>query len=179
MPSWTVSMLSGLPNSFYRGVQIELAICGFLFERFLQQRNAMLRIKGVRGYDVVRNGSGRFAKHVGNDSIKGYIANSEHILIAVFFAGFAGNQLETIPHELPQDADVFAGDETAGNKPDSEQVADPLGTFRVVLVSFDGLDLLGVCYGDVDGILQKVEHGNPILPGRFRHPSSYSPKARP
>ena len=27
MPFWTVSMLSGLPNSFYRGVQLELAIC--------------------------------------------------------------------------------------------------------------------------------------------------------
>ena len=37
----------------------------------------------------------------------------------------------------------------------------------VVLVAFNGFDPLGVCDGDVDGILQKVEHGNPIFPGRF------------
>jgi hypothetical protein len=30
-------------------------------------------------YDIVRDGSGRFAKYVGDDSIKGDIADSEHI----------------------------------------------------------------------------------------------------
>ena len=34
-----------------------------------------------------------FAKHVGNDSIKGYITNSESVLKAVLFTTFAGNKL--------------------------------------------------------------------------------------
>jgi hypothetical protein len=89
------------------------------------------------------------------------------ILIAVLLAGFAGNQFGAVPRILPQGADVLAGDKAAGNKPDSEQVPDPPGVFGVVLVPLDGFDPFGVCDGDADGILQKVEHGNPILPGRF------------
>lgn len=85
----------------------------------------MLRFKRVRVYNVVRDGSGGLAKHVRNDSIKGYVADREHILIAVFLAGFAGYQLESIPCVLTQDADVFGGDETAGNKSYSKQIADP------------------------------------------------------
>ena len=88
-------------------------------------------------------------------------------MIAVFLAGFAGYQFEAIPRILSQNADVLAGDKAAGDKSDSEQVADPFRILGVVLVAFNGFDPLGVCDGDVDGILQKVEHGNPIFPGRF------------
>jgi len=80
----------------------------------------MFRVKSVRIYDVVRDGRGGYAKHIGNDSIKGDIANREHILIAVFLAGFAGHQFEAIPRILPQYTDVFAGDKAAGNKSYSE-----------------------------------------------------------
>ena len=88
-------------------------------------------------------------------------------MIAVLLAGFARYQLEAIPRIFPQDADVFAGDKTAGNESDSEQVANPLRIFGIVLVSFDSLNPFGVCDGNINGILQKVKHGNPIFPGRF------------
>ena len=47
MPSWTVSMLSDLPNSFYRGVQIELAICVFQDVRQTEQPFAAPRPAAV------------------------------------------------------------------------------------------------------------------------------------
>ena len=64
---------------------------------------------------LVRDGSGGFAKHVGNDS---NIANGKHVLITVFLTGFVGNQLESVSCVLPQYTDVFARDKTAGNKPE-------------------------------------------------------------
>jgi len=88
-------------------------------------------------------------------------------LITVLLAGFVGNQLEAIPGILSEYTYFLAGDKAAGNKPDTEQIADPLGIFGVVLVPADGLDPFGIGDGDVYGILQQVGHGNPIFPGRF------------
>jgi hypothetical protein len=85
----------------------------------------MLRVKEIGFYKVVRDGSGGFAKHVGNDSIKGYIADGKNILEPVLFAGFAGNKLKPVTGILPQDSYRFAGDKTAGNKAEAKQVADP------------------------------------------------------
>jgi hypothetical protein len=51
----------------------------------MKKRGAVNRIKGIRGNQVVRDGRGRFTKHVGDDNIKGYIANSESILKTVLF----------------------------------------------------------------------------------------------
>jgi len=102
--------------------------------------------------DVVRDGRGGNAKHVGNDSIKGDITNSKHILIAVLLTGFAGNQLKTVPGILTQDTDILAWDKAARNKPDTEQVPNPFGILVVILVSFDGSDPFRVCDGDIDGI---------------------------
>lgn len=45
---------------------------------------------------VVCDGRGRFAKHVGNKSIKGYIADSESILETILFTAFTANKFETV-----------------------------------------------------------------------------------
>lgn len=79
----------------------------FLFRRPFQQGSTIFRVKGVRVYDVVRDGGGRFAKHVINDSIQGNIADREHVLIAVLLAGFAGHQLETVTSIFAQDTDIL------------------------------------------------------------------------
>lgn len=100
-------------------------ILRFLFECPAKERYAMLRVKSVRVYNVVRDGRCGFAKHVGNDSIKGNIANGEHILIAVFLTGFTGHQLEAIPCKFPEDTGILVGDKATGNQAETKQVADP------------------------------------------------------
>jgi len=54
----------------------------------LEKRRTVFWVKGIRGNQIVRDGSGRFAKHVGNDSIEGHIADRESILKTILFTGF-------------------------------------------------------------------------------------------
>jgi hypothetical protein len=138
-----------------------------LFDRTFEQANTVLGVKGIGFYKVVSDGSGGFAKHVGNDSIKGYIADGKNILESILFAGFAGNKLKPITGILPQDSDRFAGDITAGNKAEAKQVADPFGIFRIILIAFYCLDPLGIGNGDADGVLKQIEYWHPIFPGRL------------
>jgi len=65
-----------------------------LFDRTFEQADTVPGVKGIGFYKVVSDGSGGFAKHVGNDSIKGYIADGKDILESILFAGFAGNKLK-------------------------------------------------------------------------------------
>jgi hypothetical protein len=76
-----------------------------LFERTFKQTDTLAGFKRIGFYKVVRDGSGRFAKHVGNDSIKGYIADGKSILEPILFAGLAGNKLKPVTGILPQDPD--------------------------------------------------------------------------
>lgn len=62
----------------------------FFLEGFFEQRDTVFGIKRIGVHDVVRDGSGGYAKHVRNDSIKGDITNGEHVLIAVLLTVFAG-----------------------------------------------------------------------------------------
>ena len=127
----------------------------------------MLRGKGIGSYKVVRDGRGRFAKHVGDDSIEGHIADGKNILETILFAGFAGNKLKPITGVLPQDSDRFTGDKTAGNKAEVKQVADPFRIFLIIFVAFYCLDPFGIGNGNVDGILKQIEYWHPIFPRRF------------
>lgn len=56
----------------------------FLFERALEQGNAKSRVKGIAVDKVIRNGRSRLTEHVGDDRVKGDVANGEGILNAVF-----------------------------------------------------------------------------------------------
>ena len=116
-------------------------------------------------FGVVRDGRGRFAKHVGDDSIKGDIANGESVLKAVFFAGFTGNELEAVSRILPQNADVLRRDKAAGNQTEAKEIADPLGVFDIILVALNSSNPLGVGDGNADAVFQQIVNGNIILPG--------------
>ena len=67
---------------------------------------------------VVGDGKGRFAEHVGNDSIKGYIADRESILETILFARFTGNQFKPVARIFAQNLNRLFGDET-GDCPNS------------------------------------------------------------
>ena len=71
--------------------RLDYGISLILFDRTPEQADTVLRVKRIGAYKVVRDESGGFAKHVGNDSIKGYIADGKNILESILFAGFAGN----------------------------------------------------------------------------------------
>ena len=75
----------------------------------------MNRVKGIRGNQVVRDGRGRFAKHVGNDSIKGYIADSEGILKTILFTAFTGNKFGTVAGVFMKNTNWFLGNKTSWN----------------------------------------------------------------
>jgi len=140
-------------------------LVGFLLQGALQQRNAILGVEGILVYKVVRDGRSRFAEHVGNDSIKGDIANGEGVLEAILFARLAGNELEAIPCVLPQNADVLRWDKAAGNQTEAKEIADPLGVFDIILVALHSSNPLGVGDGNADAALQQIVNGNIILPG--------------
>jgi hypothetical protein len=88
-------------------------------------------------------------------------------LIAVLFAGFVGHKFKTIPRKFPKDTYILFGNKTAGNHSETKHVANPLGILVVVLAALNGFDPFGIRNGYVNGIFKQVEHGNPILPGRF------------
>ncbi|EQB20861.1 hypothetical protein UNSWDHB_1811 [Dehalobacter sp. UNSWDHB] len=71
----------------------------------------MYRVKGIRRNQIVRDGRGRFAKHVGDDSIKGYITNSEGILETVLFTTFTGNKFKAVAGVFPKNTNRFIGDQ--------------------------------------------------------------------
>jgi len=60
--------------------------------------------------------------------MKGYIANGESVLESVLFAGFAGDELETIARALPENTDRFWGDKTAWYLAESKKIQDHLSS---------------------------------------------------
>ena len=137
----------------------------FLFERAIEQGNAMLRVKGIAVDKVIRNGRGGFTEHVGNDRVKGDVADGEGVLKAVLLAGLAGNQLVTVAGTLAEDANPLFRDKAAGNETEAEEIADPFGILDVVLVALDGGNPFGVSDGNADGILQQIIDWNVVLAG--------------
>jgi len=144
-------------------------LIGLLFERALKQRGAMLKVEsvGISVYDVVRDGGGRFAKHVGDDSIKGDIANGEGVLEAILFRGLATDQLVAIARVFSENTDGLVRDEGTGNQPKPEEIAYPLGILDVILVALDSGNPLGVGDGNTDIALQQVVDRDVVFPGRF------------
>jgi len=135
-------------------------LVGFLLQGALQQGNAMFWIEGIRVYKVVRDGRGRFAKHIGNDSIKSDIANGESVLKAVLLTRLTGNQLEAVSRILPQNTDVLRRDKAAGNQTEAKKIADPLRILDIILVALNSSNPLGIGDGNVDAVLQQIVNGN-------------------
>jgi hypothetical protein len=133
----------------------------------MKKGRTVYRVKGIRGNQVVRDGRGRFAKHVGDDSIKGYIANSESILKTVLFTAFTANKFVTVSGVFTENTNGFTGNITSRYQTQPEEVSDPLGIFLIILVSFYSLHPFGVGDSDMDGIFQKIVDWDPILPGGF------------
>ena len=105
----------------------------------------MFRVKGFVGCEIIRNRSCGFAKHIGHNRIQCHIADSKRILKAVFLAAFHGNQLIAVAQKLTQDTDIQVWDEAAFHKTNTKQIPDPLGIFRIILVSLYSLYPFGVC----------------------------------
>lgn len=128
----------------------------------------MFRIKGFVGCEVIRDGGCGFTKHIRHDRIQSYIADCERILKAVFLTAFHGNQLIAVAGKLAQNADIQVWDEAAFHKANAKQVSNPLGIFRIILVSLYSLYPFGVRYYDTNtAFFKNVEYRNPILPGGF------------
>jgi hypothetical protein len=89
-------------------------------------------------------------------------------LKAVLFAGFTGNELESISCVLSQNADVFGWDKAAGNQTEAKEVANPFGVFDIILVALNSSNPLGVGDGNADAVLQQIVNGNIILPGALQ-----------
>ena len=132
----------------------------------------MLRIKGLVGCEVIRNSSCGFTKHIGHNRIQCYIADCERILKAVFLAAFHGYQLIAVAGKLTQNADIQVGDEAAFYKANAKQIPNPLGIFRIILVSLYSLYPFWVRYYNPNATLFKdVEYRNPVLSGGFMQTS--------
>lgn len=133
----------------------------------MKKGRTVLRVKEIRGDQVVRDGRGRLAKHVGDDSIKGYIANSESILETIFFTAFAANKFKTISGVFAENTDRFVGDVTSGDQTQTEEVSDPFGVLGIILVSLHSFDPFRIGNSDVDGIFQEIGDRDPIFSGGF------------
>ena len=67
-----------------------------------------------------------------------------------------------------QNTDIQVWDEAAFHKANAKQIADPLGVFRIILVSLYSLYPFGVGNHDLNtAFFKDVEYGNPVLSGGF------------
>jgi hypothetical protein len=109
----------------------------------------------------------RLTEHIGDDGVKGHIANSENVLETVLLAASARHEFETVPRVFAEYADGLVRDEAAGNKAETEKIPYPLGILGIVLVPLDGFDPLGI--GDSNGnpLFKQIVDRNPILAGGF------------
>ena len=126
----------------------------------------MLRVERFVGCQVIRDGGCGFAEHIGHDGVERDIADGKSVLKSVFLAAPHGCELIAITSELTQDADILTGDEAAFDQTDTEQVADPLGIFGVVLVSLYSFHPFGVGDDDPDAApLKDVDNRHPVFAG--------------
>ena len=124
----------------------------------------MLGGKGFVGCEVIRNCSCGFAKHVGHNRIQRHIADCERILKTVFLAAFHRNQFIAVAGKFTENTDIQFWDEATFHKANAEQIADPLGIFRIILVSFYSLYPFGIGNDYTNtAFFQDVEHRDPIL----------------
>jgi len=133
----------------------------------LEKRFTRVRVKFIRGDQIISNGRCRFAEHIGDNCIKSNIADGKGVLETVLFAALAAGQLKTVTGVFTEDTDILTGDKAAGDKAEAEKVANPFGILGIIFVAFYGSDPLGVSNGDIDFIFQKIKDRNPILSGRF------------
>ena len=79
-----------------------------------------------------------------------------------------GDQLIAVASEFTQNADIRFWDEAAFYKANTKQIADPLGIFRIILVSLYSLHPFGICNDDSDTpFFKDVEYRDPVFPGGF------------
>ena len=124
----------------------------------------MLGVKILVGCEVVRNRSCGLAKHIGHDGIKRHIADGKSVLKAVFLAAFHRCEFIAIASQLAENADILVREKSAFHQANTEQISDPLGNLRIILVPFYSLDPFKV--GDDDTyipFLQNVENRDPVL----------------
>ena len=128
----------------------------------------MVRIKGFVGCEVIRNGNCGFTKHIGHNGIQCHVADSKRILKTVLLTASHGCELVAVASKLSQDADVQIWDKAAFHKAKTKQITDPLGIFRIILVSLDSLYPFWIGNNDPDlSLFQNVEYRSPILSGGF------------
>jgi hypothetical protein len=137
----------------------------FLPERALEQGNAIFRVEGLAVDKVIRNSGSGLTEHVGNDRVKSDVANGKGVLEAVLLAGFAGNQLIAVASILAKETNSLVRYKAAGYKSEPEQVADPLGILRVVLITFDGRYPFRIGNRNADGVFQQIVNWNVVFAG--------------
>ena len=111
-----------------------------------------------------RNCGCGLAKHIGHDGIKRHIADGKSVLKAVFLAAFHRCEFIAIASQLAENADILVREKSAFHQANTEQISDPLGNLRIILVPFYSLDPFRV--GDDDTyipFLQNVENRDPVL----------------
>ena len=128
----------------------------------------MIQVKGFVGCEVVRNCSCGFTKHIGHNRIQSHIADSKRILKSVFLAALHGNQLIAVAQKLTQNTDIQFWDEAAFHEANAKQIPDPLGIFRIILVSLYSLYPFRVGNHDTNtALFEDVEYRNPVLSSGF------------
>lgn len=128
----------------------------------------MFWVKGFVGCKVACDGSCGFTKYIGHNRIQCYIADAKRILKAIFLAAFYRYQLMAVAGGLTQNSDIQVWDEATFHRSNVKQIPNPLGVFRIVLVSLYSLCLfwIGNHYPNTT-LFQDVEHRDPILSGGF------------
>ena len=128
----------------------------------------MLRVKRFVGCEVIRNGGCGFAKHIGHNRIQCHVADGKRILKAVLLAAPHRNQFVAVTSKFAKNANIQVWDEATFHKANTKQIPDPLGIFRIILVSLYSFYPFWVSNNDPNTTLFKdVEHRNPILSGGF------------
>lgn len=84
-----------------------------------------------------------------------------------FFAGKHIGKLLTVAHQIAKLPDIWRWNKAGLDHDAHKQVTDLLGVLLVGFVAFLRLRVFGVCESDPTGFLKDVEHGNPVLAGRF------------
>ena len=110
----------------------------------------MLGVKILIGCEVVRNCGCGLAKHVGHDGIQRHIADGKSVLKAVFLAAFHRREFVAIASQFAEDTDILVRNKAAFHQADAEQISDPLGILRIILVPLYSLDPLRVGDDDTD-----------------------------
>ena len=76
-------------------------------------------------------------------------------------------QFHTITNQFAEMANSWRRDKGRLDHAAHEQVTDPSGIPAVGLVSFLGFGVLRMCQSNLTGLLQGIEHRNPVLAGRL------------